>query len=160
MHIALVVVANGLSGECSWHRFGSTRAQPLHFSSFLFLLVLRCLVSFLSQQSDAKWSRHCLQKWCSGISPISSFQPRLSFRWWTCFYPESLFHFVVLATLNDLSYQKGQCQQTQFFPAILFLGRVQIFFRPLDNNVVVTFVSHYIITECVLASELVQVQSG
>ena len=53
--------------------------------------------------------------------------------------------------------KKGQCQQPQFFLAMLFLGRVQIFFRPLDNNVVVTFVSHYMIAECVLASELVQV---
>ena len=44
-----------------------------------------------------------------------------------------------------------------FSPLSLFLGRVRIFFRPLDNNVVVTFVSHYMITECVLASELVQV---
>ena len=43
------------------------------------------------------------------------------------------------------------------FPAILFLGRVRIFFRPLDDNVVATFMSHYMITECVLASELVQV---
>ena len=59
--------------------------------------------------------------------------------------------------LMILVIKKGQCQQPQFFPAILFLGRVRIFFRPLDNNVVATFVSHYMITECVLASELVQV---
>ena len=59
--------------------------------------------------------------------------------------------------LMILVIKRGQCQQPQFFPAILFLGRVRIFFRPLDNNVVATFVSHYMITECVLASELVQV---
>ena len=63
----------------------------------------------------------------------------------------------MLATLNDLSYQERECQQPQFFPAILFLGRVRIFFRPLDNNVVATFVSHYMNAERVLASELVQV---
>ena len=51
---------------------------------------------------------------------------------------------------------KGQCQQPQFFPAILFLGRVRIFFRLLDNNVVATFVSHYMIIECVFTSKLVQ----
>ena len=59
--------------------------------------------------------------------------------------------------LMILVIKKGQCQQPQFFPAILFLGRVWIFFRLLDNNVVATFVSHYMITECILASELVQV---
>ena len=58
MHVDYYLVANGLSGECSWHRFGSTTAQPLHFSSSFFF---RCLVSFLSQQSDAKWPRHWLQ---------------------------------------------------------------------------------------------------
>ena len=63
----------------------------------------------------------------------------------------------MLATLNDLSYQERAMSAASVFPAILFLGRVRIFFRPLDNNVVATFVSHYMITECVLASELVQV---
>ena len=58
--------------------------------------------------------------------------------------------------LMILVIKKGQCQQPQFFPAILFLGRVRIFFsRPLDNNVVATFMSHCMITECILASELV-----
>ena len=66
------------------------------------------------------------------------------------------FYLVVWQPLMILVIKKGQCQQTQFFPAILFLGRVWIFFRPLDNNVVATFVSHYMITECVPASELVQ----
>ena len=63
----------------------------------------------------------------------------------------------MLATLNDLSYQERAMSAASVFPAILFLGRVRIFFRPLDNNVVATVVSHYMITECVLASELVQV---
>ena len=64
----------------------------------------------------------------------------------------------MLATLNDLSYQeRAMSAASVFFPAILFLGRVRIFFRPLDNNVVATFVSHYRFIECVLASELVQV---
>ena len=65
--------------------------------------------------------------------------------------------FVVLATLNDLSYQERAMSTASVFPAILFLGRVRIFFRLLDDNVVATFVSHYMITEYVLASELVQV---
>ena len=59
--------------------------------------------------------------------------------------------------LMILVIKKGQCQQPQLFPAILFLGRVWILFRLLDNNVVATFVSHCMITEYVLASELVQV---
>ena len=141
MHIDYYLVGNDLSGECSWHRFGSTTAQPLHFSSFLFLLVLQCLVSFLSQQSDAKWSRHCLQKWCSGIAPMYFFQSRLSFRWWTCVYPGSFFYFVMLATLNDLSYQERAMSATLVFPCYPISWTSTDFFRPLDNNVVATFVS-------------------
>ena len=119
MHIALLFDSNGLSSECSWHQFGSTIAQPLHFSSSPFF---QCLVSFLSQQGDAKWSRHCLQKWCSGIVRMSFFQPRLSLRWWTCFYPGSFFYFVVLATLNDLSYQeRGNVSRLNFSPLSYFL---------------------------------------
>ena len=63
----------------------------------------------------------------------------------------------MLATLNDLSYQGRAMSAASVFPPILFLGRVRIFFRPLDNNVVATFVSYCMITEYVLASELVQV---
>ena len=63
----------------------------------------------------------------------------------------------MLATPNDLIYQERAMPAASVFPAILFLGRVWIFFRPLDNNVVATFVSQYMITEYVLASELVQV---
>ena len=59
--------------------------------------------------------------------------------------------------LMILVIKKGQCQQPQLSPAILFLGRVRIFFRPLDNRVVATFVSHCMITEYILTSELVQV---
>ena len=68
--------------------------------------------------------------------------------------------FVVLATLNDLSYLERAMSAASVFPAILFLGRVWIFFRLLDNNVVATFVSHCMITESVLAPELVQVAPG
>ena len=99
---------------------------------------LWCSASSLSQQSDAKWSRHHLQNWCSGISPISSFQPHLSFWWWTCFYPESLFILSCWQPLMILVIKKGQCQQTQCFFAVLFLGRVWIFFCPLDNIVAAT----------------------
>ena len=63
----------------------------------------------------------------------------------------------MLATLDDLSYQERAMSTASVFHAILFLGRVRIFFHPLDNNVVATFVSHYRFIECVLASELVQV---
>ena len=58
--------------------------------------------------------------------------------------------------LMILVIKKGQCQQPQFFPAILFLGRVRIFFRLLDNNVAATFVSRYLVTKYVLASQLVK----
>ena len=54
----------------------------------------------------------------------------------------------MLATLNDLSYQERAMSAASVFARYL---------RPLDNNVVATFVSPYMITECVLASELVQV---
>ena len=70
--------------------------------------------------------------------------------------PDRSFILSCWQPLMILVIKKGQCQQPQFFPAILFLGRVRIFFRPLDNNVVATFVSRYMITECVLTSELVQ----
>ena len=52
---------------------------------------------------------------------------------------------------------KGRCQQTQFFPVILISWTSTDIFRPLDNNVVATFVSYYMVTKYVLASELVQV---
>ena len=63
----------------------------------------------------------------------------------------------MLASLDDLSYQERAISTASVFHAILFLGRVRIFFHPLDNNVVATFVSHCMITEYVLTSELVQV---
>ena len=63
----------------------------------------------------------------------------------------------MLATFKHLSYQERAMSAASVFPAILFLGRVWIFFCPLDNNVVATFVSHYMITDYVLVSELVQV---
>ena len=63
----------------------------------------------------------------------------------------------MLATLNDLSYQERAMSAALVFPRNPILGRVRIFFRPLDNNVVATFVSHCMITKYVLVSELVQV---
>ena len=62
----------------------------------------------------------------------------------------------MLATLNDLSYQERAMSVASVFPAILFLGRVRIFFRPPDNYVAETFVSRYTVTKYVLAFELVQ----
>ena len=88
---------------------------------------------------------------------MSFFQSRLSFRCWTCVYPGSFFYFVVLATLNDLSYQERAMSAASVFPRYPISWTSMDFFRPLDNNVVATFVSHYMITECVLTSELVQV---
>ena len=97
-------------------------------------------------KNGAQASRRCLS-----FSPVYRFGdghasiPDRSFILW-CWQP-----------LMILVLKKGQCQQPQSFLAILFLGRVQIFFRPIDNNVVVTFTSHCRITEYVLAFELVQV---
>ena len=48
--------------------------------------------------------RHCLQKWCSGIAPMSFFQSRYRFGDGHVSIPDHC--FVVLATLNDLSYQE------------------------------------------------------
>ena len=53
--------------------------------------------------------------------------------------PDRSFILSCWQPLMILVIKKGQCQQPQFSPAILFLGRVRIFFRPLDNNVVATF---------------------
>ena len=71
--------------------------------------------------------------------------------------PDRSFILSCWQPLMILVIKKGLCQQPQLFPAIPFLGRVWIFFRPLDNNVVATFVSHCMVTKYVLASELVQV---
>ena len=59
--------------------------------------------------------------------------------------------------LMILVIKKGQCQQPQFFPAILISWTSTDIFRSLYNNVVATFVSCYMVTKYVLASELVQV---
>ena len=154
MHIDYYLVANGLSGECSLHRFGSTTAQPLHLSSSFFF---QCLVSFLSQQSDAKWSRHCLQNGAQVSHWCLSFSPAYRFGDGHASIPDRSFILSCWQPLMISVIKKGQCQQSQFFLAILFLGLVRIFLRPLDNNVVATFVSQYMITEYVLASKLVQV---
>ena len=58
---------------------------------------------------------------------------------------------MILVIKKDLSHQ------TQFSPAILISWTSTGIFRPLDNNVVATFVSCYMVTKYVLASELVQV---
>ena len=97
-------------------------------------------------KNGAQVSRRCL-----------SFSPVYRFGDGHASIPDHSFILSCWQPLMILVIKKGQCQQPQFFPAILFLGRVRIFFRPLDNNVVATFVSHYMITEYVLASELVQV---
>ena len=96
-------------------------------------------------KNGAQVSRRCL-----------SFSPVYRFGDGHASIPDRSFILSCWQPLMILVIKKGQCQQPQFFPAILFLGRVRIFFRPLDNNVVATFVSHYMITECVLTSELVQ----
>ena len=80
------------------------------------------------------------------VSVMDMFLSRIVLLFLSCWQP-----------LMILVIKKGQCQQPQFFPAILFLGRVRIFFRPLDNNVVATFVSHCMITKYVLVSELVKI---
>ena len=63
----------------------------------------------------------------------------------------------ILATLNDLSYLERAMSAASVFPRYPISWMSTIFFGLLDNNVVATFVSHYMITEYVLASELVQV---
>ena len=65
-------------------------------------------------------------------------------------------YFVVLATLNDLSYQERAMSAASVFPAILFSWTSTDLFCLLDNDVVATFVSYCMITEYVLTSELVQ----
>ena len=64
---------------------------------------------------------------------------------------------VILATLNDRSYQERAMSAASVFPCYPISWTSTDLFRPLDNNVAATFVSHYMITEYVLASELVQV---
>ena len=86
-----------------------------------------------------------------------SFSPTYHFGDGHASIPDRSFILSCWQPLMILVIKKGQCQQPQLFPSILFLGRVRIFFRPLDNNVVVTFMSQYMITEHVLTSELVQV---
>ena len=67
------------------------------------------------------------------------------------------FSFCHVATLNDLSYQERAMSAASVFPRYPISWTSMDLFCPLDNNVVVTFVSHYMIIEYVLASELVQV---
>ena len=63
----------------------------------------------------------------------------------------------MLATLNDLSYQERAMSAALVFPRYPISWPSTDLFRPLDNNVVVTFMSHYRFIECVLAFELVRV---
>ena len=65
--------------------------------------------------------------------------------------------FVMLATLNDLSYQERAMSTASVFPRYPISWTSTDLFRLLDNKVVATFVSHYRFIECVLTSELVQV---
>ena len=71
--------------------------------------------------------------------------------------PRIVLFLVMLATLNGLSHQERAMPANLVSSLPLFLGRVRIFFRPLDNNVATTFVSCYMVTKYVLTSELVQV---
>ena len=97
-------------------------------------------------KTDAQVSHRCL-----------SFSPAYHFGDGHASIPDRSFILSCWQPLMILVIKKGQCQQPQFFPAILFLERVRIFFRLLDNNVVANFVSHCMITEYVLTSEQVQV---
>ena len=154
MHIDYYLVANGLSGECSWHRFDLLQLNlcispvPFSFGVWCHLCPSRVMSSDPDTvcKNGAQVSHRCL-----------SFSPVYRFGDGHASIPDHSFLLSCWQPLMILVIKKGQCHQPQFFPAILFLGRVRIFFRPLDNNVVVTFVSHYMITECILASELVQV---
>ena len=65
--------------------------------------------------------------------------------------------FILLETLNDLSYQERAMSAASAFPCYPISWTSTYFFHLVDNNLVATFVSHYMITEYVLASELVQV---
>ena len=64
---------------------------------------------------------------------------------------------VILATLNDRSYQERAVPAASVFPRYPISWTSTDLFRLLDNNVVATFVSHCRFIKCVLASELVQV---
>ena len=67
------------------------------------------------------------------------------------------FYLVVLATLNGLSHHKKGNASRLSFPAILISWTSIDIFCPLDNNVATIFVSCYMVTKYVPASELVQV---
>ena len=98
---------------------------------------------------------------CKNGAPASrrclSFSPAYRFGDGHAPIPDRSFILSCWQPLMILVIKKGQCQQPQLFPGILFLGRVMIFFHPLDNNVVATFVSHCMITKYVLVSELVKI---
>ena len=127
MHIDYYLVANGLSGECSWHRFRSTTAQPLHFSSFF------------SCSFFGVWCHFCPSRVmpsdpdtvCKNGAQVScrclSFSPVYRFGDGHVSIPDRSFILSCWQPLMILVIKKGQSQQPQFFPAILFLGRVRIF---------------------------------
>ena len=71
--------------------------------------------------------------------------------------PDRPFYLVVLATLNGLGHHKKGNASRLSFPAILISWTSTDIFRPLYNNVAMTFVSCYMVTKYVLASKLVQV---
>jgi len=65
---------------------------------------------------------------------------------------------VILATLNDRSYQeRAMSAASNIFPRYPISWTSTDLFHPLDNNVGATVMSHYMITEYVFTSELVQV---
>ena len=114
MHIALVVVANGLSGECSWHRFGSTTAQPFHFSSSFFSFGVWC------QFCPSRVMPSDLDTVCKNGAHIShrclSFSPTYHFSDGHVSISDHSFLLSCWQPLMILVIKKGQCQQPQFFP--------------------------------------------
>ena len=98
---------------------------------------------------------------CKNSAQVSprclSFSPGYQFGDGHASIPDHSFVFVVLATLNDLSYQKMAMSAASVFPRNPISWTNTDIFRPLENNVVATFVSCYMVTKYVLSSELVQV---
>ena len=101
---------NDLSCECRWHRFGSTTAQPLHFSS-----------SF----SSGVWCKFCPSRMMpSDPATIRGNGAQVSRR---CLPFSPAYHFgdghapipnpsFILATLNDLSYLERAMSAASVFP--------------------------------------------
>jgi len=69
--------------------------------------------------------------------------------------PDRPFYIVMLETLNNLSPQKRALLAALVFPRYPISWMSTDLIRLLDKNVVATFVSRYMVIECVLTSELV-----